>query len=83
MADQTESRIAKLVGLAAAAGAAWIAGKVIDQMWRRTTGRTPPKPDDDADDIRFLEVAAAALISGAVVGLFRALATRGARKLLS
>ena len=83
MADeQTESRVAKIVGVAAAAGAAWVAGKLIDKMWAKAFGHTPPKPDDDADDIRFAEVAAAAIISGAIVGLFRASATRGARKLM-
>lgn len=83
MADaQTESRVAKIVGLAAAAGAAWLAGKLIDRLWATAFGHTPPKPDDDADDIRFAEVAAAAIVSGALVGLFRASATRGAKKLM-
>ncbi len=83
MADaQTESRIAKLVGLAAAAGASWLAGKLIEKMWTRTMGHTPPKPDDDDDDIRFLEVLVAAAITGALVGLFRASATRGAKKIM-
>ncbi|MDO8106277.1 DUF4235 domain-containing protein [Isoptericola sp. b441] len=80
--DKSESRIAKLVGLAAAAGAAWAAGKLIDSLWTKAFGHAPPKADDDSDDIRFREVAAAAVISGAIVALFRASATRGARKLI-
>ncbi len=80
--EQTESRIAKIVGLVAAAGAAWLAGKLIDRLWSKAFGHTPPKPDDSSDDIRFSEVVAAAAISGAVVGVLRASATRGARKLV-
>ncbi|MCV2392994.1 DUF4235 domain-containing protein [Actinotalea sp. M2MS4P-6] len=83
MADeQTESKIAKIVGLVAAAAAAWLAGKLIDQLWTKALGHTPPKADADDDDIRFAEIAAAAAISGALVGLFRASATRGAKRLM-
>lgn len=84
MADeQTDSKIAKIVGLVAAAGAAWLAGKLIDRVWSRAFGHTPPKADDSSADIRFAEVVAAAAISGALVGALRAGATRGARKLVS
>lgn len=83
MADQqTEDRIAKIVGLAAAAAATWLAGKVIEKMWGKAFGHTPPKPEDDADDIRFSEVAAAAVITGALVGLFKVAAARGTKKIM-
>jgi hypothetical protein len=81
--EQSESRIAKIVGLVAAAGASWLAGKLIERVWRTAFGHTPPKADDAAEDIRFAEVVAAAALSGALIGVFRASATRGARKLVS
>lgn len=80
MAD--DSKIAKVVGLGAALGAAWVASKLIDGLWRAALGHNVPKPEDEGDDVRFAEVAAAAVISGAVVALFRVMATRGAAKLL-
>ena len=72
---------AKLVGIAASAAAVWAVNRLVDSSWSRATGHKPPKPEDEGD-IRFGEVAAAALITGALVSLARVLAARGAARLL-
>lgn len=81
MAEQTDSKVAKIVGVLAAAAATWAAGKLIERAWTRTTGHTPPKPEDA--DGAFGEVLAAAVASGALIALVRVVATRGTRRLLA
>lgn len=83
MGDNDKSMVAKLVGMGVTLGAAWVAHKVVDAAWERTRGHKPPAPDSTDEDINFSEVAAAAVITGAVVALSRVLATRGAAKLIS
>jgi len=80
VAEQTDSKVAKIVGVLAAAVAAWAAGKLLERTWTRATGHTPPKPEDP--DGGLVEVAVAAVASGALIALVRVLATRGARHLL-
>lgn len=82
MADEKQNMIAKVAGLGAALVAAWLAQKVLASAWKAATGHTPPKPEDEGD-VRFAEIAAAAAISGAIVALFRVMATRGAAKYFS
>ena len=82
MADTNTNMIAKATGAIAAIGAAWVAQKILASAWKAATGHTPPKPEDEGD-VRFAEIAAAAAISGAIVALFRVLATRGTAKYLS
>jgi len=72
--------VAKLVGLATAAAAAWVANQVITQSWQATRGRKPPKPEDPGD-ARTGEILLAAALSGAAVAVARALATRGTARL--
>ena len=50
--------------------------------WRAAVGHKPPKPEDESDDIRFAEIAAAAALSGALVAVARLAATRGAARWL-
>ncbi|QTE29336.1 DUF4235 domain-containing protein [Pengzhenrongella sicca] len=82
MAEQsTQTTISKIVGALAAVAAAWVAQKIVATAWQAASGHTPPKPDDDGD-AGLAEVAAAAMVTGAIVSLVRVLATRGtARKL--
>lgn len=80
MAEQTDSKVAKIVGVLAAAAATWAAGKLIESAWTRATGHTPPKPEDP--DGPFGEILAAAVASGALIALVRVVATRGTRRLL-
>ena len=79
--DDKESMVARGVGLAVALGAAWVAQQVVSAGWRAVLGHKPPKPEDEGDT-RFGEVAVAAAITGAVIGLARVLATRGAAKFI-
>lgn len=81
MDEDKQSMAAKAVGLVATLGAAWIAGKLLDAAWTRTTGHKTPKPDDPGDT-RMGELLAAAAISGIVVTMSRVLATRGAARLI-
>ena len=80
---QKQSMTAKLVGAGATLLAAWLVQKIIDQAWERTRGHKPPSADSTQDDIKFSEVAAAAVISGAAVALSRVLATRGTARLVA
>ena len=82
MTDKKESLAAKLTGVVAALAAAWLAQRIIDTVWTRAVGHKPPKPEDESD-ARFVEIAAAATLTGAAVALSRVLATRGAAKVLT
>lgn len=72
---QDRSTVAKLVGVAAALVAAFVAQKAVEQVWMRTAGHKPPRADDEGDH-RLQEVVAAAAVTGAAVALARVLATR-------
>lgn len=78
--DDTQSTLAKITGLAVAGAVAWLASKAVDRVWQTAVGHKPPKPEDDADDIRIGEVVAAAAITSAAVTLARVFATRGTKK---
>jgi hypothetical protein len=82
VANDNDTRIAQAVGIAAGFGATWLARKAIDAIWQVAAGHTPPQPGEDEEGVSFGEVLVAAVISGAVVALFRALATHGAAKAL-
>lgn len=71
--------VAKITGIAVAGAAAWVAQKVLSKAWSAVTGHEPPDPEDDSE-ARIGEIAAAAVISGALVALARVLAQRGAAK---
>jgi uncharacterized protein DUF4235 len=78
--EETQSTIAKVTGLIVAGAVAWLATKAVDTAWKAASGHKPPKPEDDADDIRIGEVVAAAAITSAAVTIARVLATRGTKK---
>ena len=78
--EQKQSMIAKIVGAGVALAAAWVVQKVIDQAWEKAKGHKPPQADSTAEDVKFSEVALAAVITGAAVALSRVLATRGTAK---
>lgn len=77
-----ETKIAKAVGLGVALAASWLASRVIDGAWKAALGHKPPKAEDEGGDVAFVEIAVAAVITGAVVALARVLAARGTAKLL-
>lgn len=78
--EQKQSMVAKIVGAGVALGAAWVVQKVIDTAWEKSRGHKPPSADSTAEDIKFTEVALAAVITGAAVALSRVIATRGTAK---
>ena len=80
--DQTQSIVAKLVGMGVALGAAVIVQKVLAGAWEAKTGHAPPAADDPGDS-GLGEIVAAAALTGALVAISRVLATRGAAKLTS
>jgi len=79
--DAKQMMIARAVGMGTALAASFLVQQLINGVWRATAGHKPPKADDDSD-ARFGEVAAAAIITGALIGLARVLATRGAAKIM-
>lgn len=79
--QQKQSMAAKVVGAGVALASAWLVHRVIDMVWEKAKGHKPPAADSMAEDIRFGEAAAAAVITGAALGLSRVLATRGAAKI--
>ena len=78
--DRTPSTLAKIAGTLAAVGAAWAAQRAVAVVWRMATGHRPPKPGDTGEQ-QFAEVAAAAVVTGALVAFARVLATRGTARL--
>jgi hypothetical protein len=78
--EETQSTLAKVTGLVVAGAVAWLASKAVDTAWKAAVGHKPPKPEDDAPDIRIGEVVAAAALTSAAVTLARVFATRGTKK---
>ncbi|MFN8073953.1 MAG: DUF4235 domain-containing protein [Kineosporiaceae bacterium] len=67
----------KVIGVGTAGLAAAAADRVLHLTWEAATGRKPPTvPEDPETDWR--EAVAWALVSGAVIGLVRLVATRRA-----
>ncbi|MBA2434181.1 MAG: DUF4235 domain-containing protein [Verrucomicrobiota bacterium] len=59
------------MGAAAALGRA-----LLKSGWRATTGREPPR-NPDADDATWIEALVWAVVTGALVGIARALSRKG------
>jgi hypothetical protein len=74
--QQTESIVTRLVGTGVALGAAFVVQRLIDQAWKAKTGHKPPRVGSRGD-AGVGEVVTAAVISGALIALARALATIG------
>jgi hypothetical protein len=72
--DLAKSPLERIVVAVAAIGAGWAAQKAISLVWTAATGHHPPREDDYVS--RFGEVAAAAVVTGAFVGLARVVAAR-------
>lgn len=77
----TQSTLSKLISTAIALAAALAAQKLVSGAWKALSGHQPPKADDTGD-AGLAEVAAAAVIIGAVVALVRVLAIRAAVRAL-
>lgn len=75
----TQSAKSTLIGTALALLGAVVAQKAVSHVWKTVSGHRPPDSESDAG---LGEVAAAAVITGAVLALVRVLAFRGARRAL-
>lgn len=80
MVKSTQPTVSKLIGTAIALAAAMAAQKSVSSIWKAMSGHNPPN-DDDAD-AGLVEVAAAAVITGAIVALVRVLVIRAAARAL-
>jgi len=73
----TQSAKSNLVGTALTLIGAVVAQKAVSFLWKSASGHRPPDSESDAG---LGEVAAAAIVTGAVMALVRVLAVRGARR---
>jgi hypothetical protein len=80
MAQRTQTSV-RLAGGGAGLAGAWLVRGILDAAWRRAVGHTTPAADDE--DRSLAEVAAATLLTSALVALVRLLATRGAARALT
>jgi hypothetical protein len=67
----------KVMGGLAAVAAGVVARKAVETAWTKSTGKTPPR-NPESPDTTWGEAVGWALLSGAVVGLARLVATRKA-----
>lgn len=82
MGDSSKQTMAsKAVGLGATMVTAWLAQKILSQIWQKASGHDVPQPDDPGE-ARLGELALAAAVTGAVAYLARFMATQGASRLL-
>lgn len=79
MNERTEDMLVKATGALAALAAVWVAQKAISAVWRKAMGHDVPTGQDDTEDA-LGELVAATVITGAIGGLVRVLATRGGTK---
>lgn len=78
---QRNQTIVRLAGVGAGLAGAWLVRRILDAAWRRAVGHATPAADDE--DRSLAEVAAATLLTSALVALVRLLATRGATRALT
>jgi hypothetical protein len=66
----------KILGTGVSIGSGLLASKIIDMVWKKTTGKDSPKRDDDMENT-LRSTLAFALVSGAVSTVIRVLSQRG------
>jgi hypothetical protein len=69
----------KLLGTAASIGSGFVASKLVDMIWEKSTGKKPPK---DGKDLSYSMRSALifALVSSSVAAVIQVLANRGTQK---
>ena len=75
------SGIEKIAMLAVSFGVGWIAQKLVEQVWEKSTGGLSHDIDDD--EARIASVVTFAAVSAAVAALSPVFAKRGARKAIT
>ncbi|WP_026529331.1 DUF4235 domain-containing protein [Haematomicrobium sanguinis] len=69
----------KIIGAAISIGSGFVASKVVDAIWEKSTGKQPPKDDKDLER-SLSSVLTFALVSSAVSAVISVLASRGTAK---
>jgi hypothetical protein len=64
------------LGTAVSIGAGLLASKIVDVVWKKTTGKDSPKRDDDMEN-SLRSTLVFAVVSGAVSAIIRVLSQRG------
>jgi hypothetical protein len=64
------------LGTAVSIGSGLLASKIIDVVWKKTTGKDSPKSDDDMEN-SLRSALVFAVVSGAVSAIIRVLSQRG------
>lgn len=77
---QEQSTAEKLTMMALSFGSGWIAQKIVEKLWDKSTGGL--SKDLDNDDARLASVVTFAAVSAAVAALTQVFAKRGARKVI-
>ncbi len=69
----------KLIGAAISLGSGFVASKIVDTIWEKSTGSQPPKDDQDLER-SLSSVLTFALVSSVVSAIISVLASRGTAK---
>ncbi len=78
--DQEQSTVEKITMMALSFGAGWIAQKIVEKLWDKSTGGL--SRDLDSDDARIASVVTFAAVSAAVAALSQVFAKRGVRRVI-
>jgi len=79
VSEQRSTVLVRLVGVGAGLLAGWLAQRLLDSVWERASGHTPPTADDP--EAPLVEVAAAVALTGALVAIARVVASRSTTRL--
>lgn len=71
----------KIANAASMAAAGLVAGKIVEIGWKAITGHPAPTDPDDPQ-VTFAELAAFAVVSGALLGLARMVTQRSTHRML-
>ncbi|MGO1316184.1 MAG: DUF4235 domain-containing protein [Cellulomonadaceae bacterium] len=80
MADDDENLASKLTVLAVTALTAWLAQKILTQVWKKATGHDAPKDPVD-NDSSTTAIAVFGALTGAVAALSKIAASKGAHRI--
>ncbi|MFI5086177.1 MAG: DUF4235 domain-containing protein [Actinomycetales bacterium] len=72
----------KLLGTGASLGAGFAATKLVDALWKKTTGTNPPKDSDNLEH-SLRSALVFALVSGVVSSTIKVLTDRGTQKAIA
>ena len=79
MSEQRSTMLVRVAGVGAGLLAGWLAQRLLDSVWKRASGHTPPAADDT--EAPLAEVVTAVALTGAVVAVARVIASRSTTRL--